>query len=192
MLPTRFTAGAQELLELESCGVEQRPDHVRALRRHGRQPGGARAARQAQQHRLSLIVARVRNGDAIRVDRCDRFLKKPLPRKPACHFERDAMLCRLGGNIDIADHRRHAQPIGERPAKRRVFVGRHAANPMMEVRESREHESVAGGDVAKQQDQRDRIRTSRHGCDDARAGSPQRIPLGISPHAIDQITRRGH
>ena len=167
---------AQEILQLRSGRVEQRPNHVVAPRRHRRQSAAARAARQPQDHGLRLIVARMRDRDAVGLDRRERLLEEALPREASGDFDRDAVRLRRRRHVGIADDRGHAEPIGQRAAERRIGVGIRAANVMVEMREAREDELAARREVAQQEGERDRIRSARHRGDDASFRRPERMP----------------
>ena len=105
---------AEKVLQLRSRDVEQRTNHMVAPRRHGRQAARSGAARQAQDHGLGLIVARVRDGNAIGPDRIDRLLEEPPPRVASGDFDRNVM----GPARPPAHRRRRRSPA--RPAARRA------------------------------------------------------------------------
>ncbi len=157
-----------------------------ASRRHRRKAAGARAAHQAQEHGLGLIVARVRDGDAIGLHRCDRLVEEALPRVAARDFERHLMRLRVGRHVGIADHGRHAETIGKRAAERRVVIGIGAANVMMEMRDAGKDELAARGELVQQAGERDRIRSAGYRRDHTRVRRPQRMPGGIPTHAIEE------
>ena len=146
---------------------------VIAPRRHRREAARSRAARQPQNHGLRLIVARVRDRDAIGLHRCDRLPEETLARMTARDFDRHLMRLRVARHIGIADHCGNPEPIGERAAERRVRVRVGAAHVMVEMRESREHELAARGEIAQQKRERDRIGSAGHGGDDARLRAPR-------------------
>ena len=99
----------------------------------------------------------MRDGDAIGLHRCERLAKETLPRVAARDFDRHLMRLGVAGHIGIADHRGHAEPIGERAAERRIRVRIGAANVVIEMREPGEDDLVARGEIAQQECERDRI-----------------------------------
>ena len=108
---------AQEILQLRTGRVEERSNQVLAPRRHRRQSATARAAHQPQHHGLSLIVACVRHGHAVGLDRGERLPKKALPCKASGDFDRDAMLAGFVRNVGIAGDRGNAETVRQRAAE---------------------------------------------------------------------------
>ena len=189
---SRLRATFRPIARRNSCSsdrvdVEQRANQVIAPRRHRRKAARARAARQPQNHGLRLIVAGMRDRDAIGLRPMRSPPEKTLARVAPGDFDRHLVRLRIAGHVGIADHRGHAEPIGERPAERRVRVGLGAANVMIEMREPGEHDLAARGEVAQQERERDRVGSAGHRRDHTRARRPERMPGGVATHAIDEI-----
>ena len=99
----------------------------------------------------------MRHRDAIGLDRRERLAEKALPCKASRNFDRNAVLGGFVGHVGLADDGRHTETVGQRAAKRRIGVGFRAANPVIEMRESREHEFTPRRQIAQQEGQGDRI-----------------------------------
>jgi hypothetical protein len=128
----------------------------------------------------------MRHRHAIRLDRVDRLAEEALPRKAAGHFNRDVVLGRFRGHIRIADYRGDAEPVGERAAECGVGICLNAANVMIEVRESGEHQLATRRELVQQEDEPNRVRPARYCGNDASFGRPERMPGRIPAHSINE------
>ena len=89
---------------------------------------------------------RAGGGDGLRVE--------TLPRLAARDLDRHAVaFCRCR-HVGVADQRRNLEPCRQLAAESRIGIGVGAADVMMEMREPREHELTARGELAKQEQHR--------------------------------------
>jgi hypothetical protein len=108
-----------------------------------REAAGAGTPRQAQDHGLCLVVARMRNREAIALDGANRFSIELLPGVASRDFERHMMFSRLRRDVRIADDHRYPKTLGKPTAERLVVIRLRTANVMIQVGDPSE-DQIAG------------------------------------------------
>lgn len=128
--PQRGPADAQEWPHETNGG----PLQDRTRRQDPAQTSRARAARQAQEDCLRLVVRRVGGEDERGAPPLRDAREKTVPDAPRRRLGRFPAPARRARDVGASHRERHAPAPGERPHEPRVGVGRRAAQPVVEVR----------------------------------------------------------
>src|SRR5687767_6758274 len=81
-------------------------------------------------------------------------------------------------HIDARRVERHAQVLRERAAKGLVLVGSLAPDLMIEMRNTLKDQLIARVQIVQEANKCDRVGAARHGGDDTRIGTPERVAVG--------------
>jgi hypothetical protein len=155
--------------------------------RAGRMPREARwcrSAHETQEHGLGLIVARVRDGNAIGATAIGRSLEKLVARGACRGFDRASPGLRERGHIHVADVDRHAKPGGQRSTEGGVLVGLRP-DPMVQMRDPGEDDIPARGEFPQQEQQGDRVGSSGNRGQHTRTRVPQPVTRDRLPETIE-------
>ena len=136
ILTPRFAKALQVRAKFRARDLEHRPDTCADARRHAAETRGPRAAHEAQQHRLGLVVARMRQRHPVGPERLASAKEEGLPRVPAGHLQRLSGLGRERRHVRVLHEGHHPRAQGQVAAERGVVVGRRAANVVMQVDET--------------------------------------------------------
>src|SRR5579885_1436957 len=163
---------------------EQRPPEKAAAGTHARKAAAARAAEQAEEDRLDLIVAGVTGDDArgcrLPGERFERRVAGP----PGARLD-----ARPGGDGRLPPAKGYAERVGE--ARRALAVG-GALRPAQSVVDvgCRQAQAALGGELRQRGQQRRRVRTARNGDEQLRAASGAVGPVERGGEAADEDRRR--
>jgi hypothetical protein len=157
VLHPALTARVEEGAQIQSRHVEERPDHITALRVNAgqsRQPG---AAYELQQEGLGLIVPGMPNRDAIGAYRCRRPMQELVAQSTRRVLNRQSLCRSVSGDVDRFDFDRKSARIAERPAERFIAI-RCRSEPMIQMREADNSKAAVLAQLAENQRERNRIR----------------------------------
>ena len=134
---------------------------------HRPEPSGTRPAQQAQEERLSLIVARMAQCHGVGAEMDSGLLKKCMTRGAGRVFDRAPFPSRDFPYVRAVDHQGPVQRLGQFDAKRLVAVS-VSSQLMVEMRQAEEATAALAVEFVKEMGQRDRVGSARnrrhHGC----------------------------
>ena len=93
---------------------EQRADLLSLARLHGREAVEPRAAQDAHEHRLGLVVGVMSRREDVRADARHRLPEECVAQFARCKLYRLALRARSRGHIAVPDETRHAALLAER------------------------------------------------------------------------------
>ena len=200
-----LTARVEKGTQLLSRYVEERPDHITALRVNAgqsRQPG---ATGKLQQEGLGLIVPGMANRYAIGAHRYRRPVQEVVAQSTRCVFNRQSLCRGVSGDVDRFDVDRKVDRIGEAPAER-LIASRCRSEPMIQMREADNSKAAVLRELTENQSERNRIgppgQTNQYAAPgwtetvtlDSAANllmqSSQRLALALRPASLAQGTSR--
>ncbi len=147
-----------------------------------------RAAQQAEQKRLGLIVTRMASGNDIGLELGRDPLEELIPGLPAGILEGSPQPPGARSHVDQIRAKRQPELHRERAAELLVTMGR-VAQPVIEVRDARDRELPASLEIAQQPQQRNRIRPARQRDEHTIAAAHQRVAANRVEDALRQCHR---
>ena len=138
--------------------VEERPDDTTP--RRGRMPARPRVPaprQQPHQHRLGLVVGRVRGDDGVGAEPNGSLGKPLVTNRARGDLDRGRVGARPRCDVDSRDLDRHAELRRQRAAERFVGVGRLTAELVIDVNEAREFARAGVSELAQNPRQRDGV-----------------------------------
>jgi hypothetical protein len=153
----RNAVGAQVLEHVGAGGVDERTDDLSDARPDAAEAARTGAAEQPKEKRLRLIVARVADGDAIRVETCRGSLEKRVADGTRRRLDRRSFFPRPRGDVGRFDLDRHAERGGRSAAERLVRLRRASTKPVVEVSQTDECELAGALQLGKDVHERHRV-----------------------------------
>ena len=151
---------------------QQRPDDDAVARVHPGKPARPRAAREAQEDRLRLIVARMAEGDEIRARASPCAIEEGIARRARRVLDRAPFLNRARADRLAIDEKPTAERLRQAADELLVGVGCRA-QLMIEMREGDQLQLAFGVELMQDMRERDRIRSARDRRDHAIARANQ-------------------
>ncbi len=184
--------------ELVAPAVDERADDRVPARVHRRQPAGPGTAQQAHEKRLGLVVARMADGDDVRIEMRARPIEEGVARAMRSVLERATLAFGALAHVLALDEDGNAKRVGERHAESFVAIraghtGRVGLHAKLVVEVSQPgHGQLAGRfELAQQVHERHRVGAARQRRHHARPGARQVVAANRAPNLRDQHGRVG-
>jgi hypothetical protein len=151
---------------------------------HAGEAAESGAAREAQQERFRLVVARVADGDDVRAGTQTGALEELVTGGATGILDRTLFPLRARGHIIAVDQERAIERGRDR--RRKLLVGAGGcAKLVVEVRQAGQLQLAGGVELVQQMGERHRVGSAGHGREDPGVGTDQIMAADELPNAVE-------